>query len=165
MQKLTFLFMMSFAMALGMRSYNVLLRYGIPTREMLLPIVLNLFLMCAIAMLVQFLIAGPVVRRLAARLVEPGRDSRNKIIFYVSSLSTCVMCPLMSAIATLLYRFAEGPFAEVWFKTFAFNLPFSFVWQLLFAGPTVRFLYRRIFAEETRPVFRTLTRLQGFLRG
>ena len=36
----------------------------------------------------------------------------------------------------------------VWLETTVLNFPMAFCWQLFFAGPFVRFLFRNIFREK-----------------
>ena len=57
------------------------------------------------------------------------------IVLGISSVSVLFMCPLMSLIATLLFKDAGSQFVAVWFQTTAL------CWQLFVAGPVVRKLF------------------------
>ncbi len=66
------------------------------------------------------------------------------------------MCPLMSAWATLIFKFSLGFFPRVWLGTFLRNLPMALFWQLLVAGSLVRWAFSlpkrpdsHIFREKT----------------
>ena len=67
----------------------------------------------------------------------------------MSTLMVLTMCPLMSLVATLMFKDTHHLLIN-WGKTFLANLPMAFFWQLAVAGPLVRWLYRRLFALPSR---------------
>ena len=69
-------------------------------------------------------------------------------ILAISVPSVAFMCPLMSLAATILFKDAGNQFVAVWLQTTAFNFPMAFFWQLIYAGPIVRFIFRHIFPEK-----------------
>lgn len=70
------------------------------------------------------------------------------IVLAISVVSIIGMCPLMSLAATLLFKNAGSQFIAVWLETTALNFPMAFFWQLIYAGPIVRFIFRHIFPEK-----------------
>ena len=54
----------------------------------------------------------------------------------------------MSLAATILFKNAGSQFVAVWLQTTAMNFPMAFFWQLIYAGPIVRFIFRHIFREN-----------------
>ena len=68
------------------------------------------------------------------------------LIAAISCLSAWMMCPLMSLAATLLFKHAGVQVIAVWFETTAKNFPMALLWQLFFAGPLVRFVFRHLIA-------------------
>ena len=46
------------------------------------------------------------------------------------------------------FKDAGNQFVAVWLQTTAFNFPMAFFWQLIYAGPIVRFIFRHIFPEK-----------------
>lgn len=54
----------------------------------------------------------------------------------------------MSLAATILFKNAGNQFVAVWIQTTAMNFPVAFFWQLIYAGPIVRFIFRHIFPER-----------------
>ena len=70
------------------------------------------------------------------------------LILAISAVSVAWMCPLMSLVATLLFKNAGSQIIAVWLETTVLNFPMAFCWQLFFAGPFVRFLFRNIFREK-----------------
>ena len=59
-----------------------------------------------------------------------------------------IMCPIMSFIATLLFKNAGKEFVAVWLQTTFLNFPVAFFWQLIYCGPFIRFLFRKLFPEK-----------------
>ena len=70
------------------------------------------------------------------------------MILAISVPSVAFMCPLMSLAATILFKNAGNQFVAVWIQTAAMNFPVAFFWQLIYAGPIVRFIFRHIFPER-----------------
>ena len=63
----------------------------------------------------------------------------------------CIMCPIMSLVATLLFK---EPSFGTWAHTFGCNLPMAFFWQIFFAGPLVRTIFGMIFKEKEEQVMK-----------
>ena len=139
---------MALAMVFGMETYNSLLisgrlfdsRFAIPAYKFLL--------LSAVVFVLQHFIGGPVARKAAFRIVIPQNDKPFVITFTMSVCTIMVMCPLMSLVAVVFFRGVDGAFFEKWIKTVAVNFPMAFFWQILIAGPLIRFLFRKIFARQ-----------------
>lgn len=62
------------------------------------------------------------------------------------------MCPIMSLAATLIIKQpAAADFFAVWIQTTAFNFPMALCWQIFYAGPLVRLIFRMIFVYWRKP--------------
>ena len=61
------------------------------------------------------------------------------------------MCPIMTLIANLLFEFKgwENLFVN-WIKTWTLSFPMALFWQVFYAGPLVRFLFRKIFKNQLK---------------
>ncbi|WP_352403472.1 DUF2798 domain-containing protein, partial [Kandleria vitulina] len=64
-----------------------------------------------------------------------------------SCISILFMCPMMSFVATLLFKNAGSEIIPVWMQTTVLNFPMAFFLQLCFAGPIVRRLFGLIIKE------------------
>lgn len=53
----------------------------------------------------------------------------------------CLMCPVMSLIATVLFAHPGNQVIAVWLQKLALNFPMALCWQIFFAGPFVRNLF------------------------
>lgn len=119
-QEVIFTIIMVFFMVYAMICYNISLNIGGMSNTVFLSAFHELVIMGPIAFILDF--------------------------FIVSKLA--FMCPLMSFAATLLFKNAGNQFVAVWLQTTAMNFPMAFFWQLIYAGPIVRFIFRHIFPEK-----------------
>ena len=85
--------------------------------------------------------------KLAFRIVTP-KDRPFAITAAISIMIICIMCPVMSLIATILFKNAGSQFVAVWFQTTFMNFPVAFFWQLMYCGPLIRFLFGKMFPEK-----------------
>lgn len=71
------------------------------------------------------------------------------MVLAISVFSVLFMCPMMSFVATILFKGAWGTeVIAVWLETTVKNFPMAFFWQLMFAGPLVRGIFGKIFSEK-----------------
>ena len=110
----------------------------------------NRIIMGPIAFILDFFIVSKLAFMCAARMVDFRNCHPFSKILAISVPSVAFMCPLMSLAATILFKNAGSQFIAVWIQTTAMNFPAAFFWQLIYAGPIVRFIFRHIFRENER---------------
>ena len=136
-------------MVYGMEVYNsAILNRGMTNALFLLPAGELVMLMMIVIVLETF-IGGPLARKLAFRIVNPEKDRPIAVILVVQVMTVCMMCPMMSFVATVLYK---GGFniqiVAKWIQTVATNFPMAFSWQIFVAGPIVRLIVRTVFRKQ-----------------
>ncbi len=146
---------MAFIMVYGMEVYNSALRnHGISIASFQIPIS-EILLFMVIVMILQTQICNPIVIKASAKIINfieiRGNNNNARInnilnILVFSTLTVCLMCPMMSLVATLLFKWIDGNILLKRYETFIFNLPMAYFWQILVAGPSSRFIYRTIFS-------------------
>lgn len=146
LQDAVFSLLMSFMMTYAMELYNLSLNNGGLENHIFLDVFQDVLLMMFIVILAEKLVAGRLARKLAFRLVDPQKDRPIFVTLAIQCMTICFMCPIMSLIATLLFKHAGSELIAVWIQTVAFNFPVAFFWQIFFAGPLVRFIFKKIFA-------------------
>ena len=148
LQDVFFTAFMAFVMVYAMICYNISLNDGGMQNFIFLAAFKEMLIMWPIAMALELLFVGKLAQKLAFRFVTPGKDPMIMIILAISSMSVCLMCPLMSMAATILFKDAGNEFVAVWIQTTALNFPMALFWQIFFAGPLVRnvfgFVMKRI---------------------
>ncbi|MCR5651001.1 MAG: DUF2798 domain-containing protein [Lachnospiraceae bacterium] len=129
---------MAFVMVYAMICYNIALNVGGLQNFVFLAAFKEMLIMWPIAIALELLFVGRLAQKLAFRFVTPGKDPVIMIILGISVMSVCLMCPLMSFVATILFKNAGTEFVAVWLQTTAMNFPMALCWQIFFAGPLVR---------------------------
>ena len=147
-QEIVFTVMMVFVMVYAMICYNIALNIGGMTNEVFLLAFKELVIMGPIAFVLDIFLVGRIAKYKSFKMINPERDNPFFIVLGISVISVIFMCPLMSLAATILFKNAGNQFVAVWIQTTAMNFPVAFFWQLIYAGPIVRFIFRHIFPER-----------------
>ncbi len=137
-QDVIFTFFMAFVMVYAMICYNIALNVGGLQNFVFLAAFREIIIMWPIAIALELLFVGKQAQKLAFRFVTPGKDPMIMMILAISAMSVCLMCPLMSLVATVLFKNAGSEFIAIWLQTTALNFPMALCWQIFFAGPLVR---------------------------
>ena len=69
-------------------------------------------------------------------------DRPQFITYAISLMIVCIMCPVMSLIATVLFK---EPGFGTWVHTWGCNMPMALCWQMLYCGPFARAIFRLVF--------------------
>ena len=80
--------------------------------------------------------------------MNPKVESPLFIRLVICSMIVCLMCPIMSMIATLLFKSAGVEIIAIWLETAAFNFPMALAWQIFFGGAIVRYLDKKIASSK-----------------
>ena len=149
-QEVIFTIMMVFVMVYTMICYNIALNVGGMNNTVFLSAFHEFVIMAPVAFILDFFFVGHIAKRTAFRIVNPEKENPFHLVIAISVVSVAWMCPLMSLVATILFKDAGSQFIAVWLQTIALNFPMAFFWQMLYAGPFVRFLFRQIFREKEK---------------
>jgi hypothetical protein len=147
-QKIIFSVMMAAVMVYGMEVYNILrLSWSVTPAVFVIPLDETVRLIL-IVMGLQSFVGGPLAKALAVRVVDARKARHRTVTLAVSTATVLIMCPLMSLVATAMFKGLDGNLASKWLDTFRFNLPMAFTWQIFVAGPLVRTVYSKFFSGE-----------------
>lgn len=146
-QEVIFTIIMVFFMVYAMICYNTALNIGGMKNEVFLSAFKELVIMGPIAFILDFFIIGHIAKKLAFKIVNPAKDNPFFLVLAISAISVIFMCPLMSLAATIIFKNPGVEFVAVWLETTALNFPMALCWQLFFAGPIVRFIFRQLFKK------------------
>ena len=148
-QDVVFTAIMATVMVYGMVVYNVALNMDKVTGATFLAAVHELPVMVPVAFILEFFVVGRIARGLAFTVMKP--DDRPQFITYAISICICcIMCPIMSFVATILFK--ETKTFGTWIQTWAMNFPMAICYQMFYCGPFVRLIFRTIFRNETEEV-------------
>ena len=143
-QNIVYTVIMAIIMVYGMIVYNVALNTGGVTNATFVMALHEMPIMVPIAIVLEFFVVEKLATRLAFTVVRP-TDRPQVITYAISTMIVCIMCPTMSLIATLLFK---EPSFGTWVQTWGCNMPMALIWQLLFAGPLTRLIFRNIFRGQ-----------------
>lgn len=146
-QEVIFTILMVFFMVYAMICYNISLNEGALTNATFLKAFHELIFMGPIAFVIDFFLVSKIAFYCSNRMVDLKSCHPFSVILAISVASIACMCPLMSLAATLLLK---QPSLSVWVSTTAINFPMAFFWQLIYAGPIVRFIFRHLFPEPAQ---------------
>jgi len=148
-ENLIFTIIMAFLMVYAMICYNIAISTG-GMRDAVFRMALGeLRIMWPLAIVLEMFVMEKPVMFLTSRVA-----AKEMPFFFVllirCSLTVCLMCPTMSLAATLLFKdFHEAGFIGVWLQTAALNFPMALCWQIFFAGPAGRGIFRVLFRKKT----------------
>ena len=145
-QDVIFTLIMVLFMVYAMVTYNVYLNTGEMSMKLFIMGFKEIPIMMVIAFIAEFFLIGKLTKYFTFKSLDVKKTQPMFITLMISALTVCFMCPLMSLIATLLFAdYSWGTFVVLWFKTIIINFPMAFFYQIFFAGPIVRKIFRTIF--------------------
>ena len=147
LQEVIFSLLMVLAMVYAMVCYNIALAQGGLHNAVFLLALRELPIMAPVAFALEVLVVGRLARRMALRLVCVERDPQILVTLAVSSMTVCLMCPLMSLLSVALFQHPGVQLPAAWLQSAALSFPMALCWQLFFAGPAVRFVFRLLFCR------------------
>lgn len=144
-QEIIFTIIMVFVMVYTMICYNIALNIGEMNYSVFLMAFHELIIMAPAAFVLDYFFVGKAAKKAAFQIVNPQTENPFHLILAISIISVMWMCPFMSLLAVILFKNAGANLLPVWLQTVAMNFPMALFWQLCYAGPLVRFLFRCIF--------------------
>ena len=141
LEKIVFTVVMAAIMVYGMIVYNVALATGGVTNATFGMALHEMPIMVPVAFVLEFFVVEKLATALAFTFIRP-TDRPQFITYAISLMIVCIMCPVMSLVATVLFK--ESSFGT-WVHTFGCNFPMALCWQMFYCGPLSRFIFRAIF--------------------
>ena len=145
-QDFVYTLIMVIVMVYGMVCYNISLNVGGLQNFVFLEALKELPIMGTAAFLLEFFVIGKLSQKLAFRLIDPKKEKPIFIVLAISSIIIYLMCPIMSLIgASLLGNGSISTLFARWLQTLVLNFPMAFFYQIFYAGPFVRWIFKKIF--------------------
>lgn len=120
-QNVIFTIIMATIMVYEMIVYNVALNTGGVTNQTFLLALHEMPIMVPVAFVLEFFVVEKLASRIAFSFMRP-TDRPQFITYAISLIIVCIMCPIMSLIATLLFK---EPSFGTWIHTFGCNFPMA----------------------------------------
>lgn len=148
-QDVLFTLIMVIVMVYAMVCYNISINMGGLSNQVFIMALQELPIMGLIAFILEFLLIGQLAQKIALKLFDPKKTPGILITIAISTVIVCFMCPIMSFFGSVLFNY-EGMENIIvnWLQIAVLNFPMALCWQLFYAGPFVRFIFRKIFKEK-----------------
>ena len=130
-QNVIFTLMMSFLMVYAMICYNISLNIGGMSNQVFLMAFGEMRIMWPVAFILEFFLVDSLAHKLAFRMVTP-QDRPIVITLAISIMIICIMCPIMSLIATILFKDTKD--FPTWVQTWGMNFPMAILYQMFYCG-------------------------------
>ena len=149
LQDFIYTLIMAFVMVYVMICYNIAIHTGGLNNFVFLEAFNELIYMWPIAIILEFFFISKIAHKLTFNALNPKKTPNIIISYGISIIIVTFMCPIMSFIGTTLFGFngIENLFVN-WIKAAVLNFPMALCWQIFYAGPLVRFIFRLIFKEK-----------------
>ncbi len=144
---------MALVMVYALICYNIALDKGGLSNAVFLLAFHELTFMWPIAVILELFVVEKLAQKLAFRIIAPESNEPIFIVLAISAITVCLMCPMMSLVATVLFKNPGSEIIAVWFQTTVMNFPMALFWQIFFAGPCVRFVFRMLFRKQMAEEF------------
>lgn len=151
-QTIIFTLLMTFFMVYVMICYNIAIEKGNMRNEIFLIAFQEMLIMWPAAFIIEMLFGEKLSMKLSQRIITPFMNNSKLIVLAISSMTVCVMCPVMSLLAVLLFKSPGSELVAVWLNTIVFNFPMALFSQIFFVGPLVRFIFGTVFKNEGKEV-------------
>ena len=116
---------MTFFMVLAMEFYNTGLRMGGMTNEGFFMAFSEMRFMVPVCFVMGYFFMDRIAPKIAFKMVTPGEDKEIFCIIVRAAVTVCLMCPVMSFWATLIFKQPGVQFLAVWLETIVINFPMA----------------------------------------
>ena len=148
-QEVIFTIIMVIAMVYAMIVYNIAIATGSLQNFAFIAALRELVIMGPVAFILDILLVGRFAQKKALKIIDPRKENPFFLVIAISVISVICMCPLMSLVATILFKDAGAEFVAIWLKTTAMNFPMALCWQIFIAGPLVRNVFGFFVRKKT----------------
>lgn len=138
---------MVIVMVYAMVFYNII-NMEEPSNHAFLMALKELPIMGIIAFILEFFLIGKIAHKITFKIMNP-KDKPIFITITISCIIVAFMCPIMSLIGSLLFNYNEAENIIInWLNLAIKNFPMALFWQIFYAGPLVRFIFKHIFKSN-----------------
>ena len=148
-QDFIYTLIMAFLMVYVMICYNISIHTGGLNNFVFIEVFKELPFMWIVAIILEFFLIGKIAHKLTFKVLDPKKTPSIIISYAISIVIVSFMCPIMSLVATI---FINKPsldiFISSWLQSMVLSFPMALCFQLFYAGPFVRFIFKLIFKNK-----------------
>lgn len=116
---------MAFVMVYAMICYNIALHRGGMSNSVFVLAFHKLWIMWPIAIILELFFVEKGAVQLAMKKFHPEQTSPQLFQMAICTMIVCLMCPIMSFIATLLFQNAGNQVIALWLQAMFVNFPMT----------------------------------------
>lgn len=146
-QGFIFTLMTAILMAYLMIVYNIYLTSNNLTNKTFLIALKKYPIELIIVFILAYLVASPLAKRKAFRVVNPKSDNKMLVILTIQTFTVCIMVPLMSIYALFIQNLVNSNVIGNFLILLCQNFKMAYPLQILVVGPLVRSIFRFIFKK------------------
>ncbi len=146
-QSVIFTLLMVFCMVFCMTCYTISMNMGGLTPQVFLMAIQEMWLEYVVVFCLIFFIITELAKKLAFRVVTPGKDAPIFIILSIQCFTVCLIVPVITLFATLVHNGTNGWFTN-WIQLAFLCFPVALCLQVFFIGPLVRLIFRTLFRKQ-----------------
>ena len=161
-QGIVFGVIMSFVMAYGMEVYNIAIKMGFHLHNGSFSTMTNIVFwealkeaayMAVFVFLFSNLWGNRIGEKLSSKITDPEKDNPFFVMIMRQSCTVMVMCPTMSLVASVLFNVILAKqsivnLPAIWVGTVIKNFPMALCWNLFYAAPFTRLVFRLIYRNR-----------------
>ena len=146
-QSVIFTLLMVFCMVFCMTCYTISMNMGGLTPRVFLMAIQEMWLEYVVVFCLIFFIITELAKKLAFRIVTPGKDAPIFIILSIQCFTVCLIVPVITLFATLVHNGTNSWFTN-WIQLAFLCFPVALCLQVFFVGPLVRLIFRTLFRKQ-----------------
>lgn len=148
-QDFVYTIIMVVIMVYAMVCYNVSINIGGMSNKIFFIALKELPIMVPIAFILEFFLVGNLSKKITFNLLDSKKDKPIFITVLLSSIIVSIICPLMSFTGSLLFNYnGINNIIANWFQAWVISFPMALCFQLFYAGPLVRWIFKKIFRNN-----------------
>ena len=148
-QDFIYTLIMAFLMVYVMICYNISIHTGGLNNFVFIEVFKELPFMWIVAIILEFFLIGKIAHKLTFKVLDPKKTPSIIISYAISIVIVSFMCPIMSLVATIsINKPSLDIFISTWIQSMVLSFPMALCFQLFYAGPFVRFIFKLIFKNK-----------------
>ena len=149
LENFVFGLLMVTVMVAFMVTYNIALKEGGLSWEVLATVCKAFWPAALVAFIVENVFVGRLAKRITFKLINPRKLPPIATTIVISSVTVAFMCPIMTLLATILFEFPGwNNILFTWLETFAISFPAALFWNIFYGGPLARWVFGLIFRPK-----------------
>lgn len=147
-QGFIFTALMVFCMVYCMTAYNITLKFGTLSYQVLLLALREMWLEYIVVFCLIFFVITETAKKLAFRVINPANTQPIFLILAIQCFTVCQIVPVITLFATLVHNGISADWFCQWIQLAVICFPMALCTQVFFVGPLVRLVFRTLFKKQ-----------------